>query len=114
MIIVNPPPNDNRCESCRKHTSVLEPFDESPREVDKLVYGVCVILNITDDRKLAKSFRSDDGDVVYPRWECKQCFFQSDEIEDVHQEISDLESRKSRCVRIKASIYSDDAQNVLN
>lgn len=93
MIIINPPPSDNRCESCGKHTSDLEPFDEYPLAVDSWVSGNCASLFITDDRKLAKRFRSYYGENVYASWECKLCFWQPGE--EIHQETSDFESSNS-------------------
>ena len=112
MILINPPPDDNRCESCGKHTSDLEPFDESPRPVDRWVNRGCVSLFITEDRKLAKIFRSDDGEVVYASWECKICFCKPDE--PVHQNTAHNNTSAPNYVQIKASIYGDDHEIVTN
>ena len=85
---INPPPEDGRCEICRRKTDDLAPWDKDTCEVYKQTdkqleesrhTPSCVTKSITDDRKLIKHFRSFYDGIVEASWECIDCYSLSDE-----------------------------------
>jgi hypothetical protein len=75
-------PHSSSCDLCDRDVSELEPFDqeicEALEERTKLFAkrhpnSLVVTQNITDDHKLAKTFREIDG-CVGSSWECRDCY----------------------------------------
>lgn len=65
-ILINPPPQDMKCECCGKHIDELKPFG---KEGDPLKGDF-------NGSKLVKIFRGYDtehGRNVYASWECRDC-----------------------------------------
>jgi hypothetical protein len=88
MMLVNPPPEDGRCEICNRKTDDLPPwgidicegYERSDKQLEELRHTPrCVIISITDDRKLLKHFRSFYDGIIEASWECKDCYYLSDE-----------------------------------
>ena len=88
MMLVNPPPEDDRCEICKRKiddlppwaTNICEVYERTDKQLDELRNNPrCVIISITEDRKLLKHFRSFYDGIVEASWECKDCYYLSDE-----------------------------------
>ena len=77
IFAVNPPPQDMCCYSCRKNVSELEPFGVRVITLG-VIQGDCVMPYLTIDNKLKKKFRQIDG-YTFASWECRYCFFLSEE-----------------------------------
>lgn len=62
-IRINPPPEDGRCNICRRHVSELKAFG-GPGDP---------VLGDYSGAKLVKNFREDYPDYITPSWECREC-----------------------------------------
>ena len=62
-MLINPPPDDLRCEICHRRIDELESFGEPEDLLDGDAAGT----------KLAKNFREDYPGYIVPSWECREC-----------------------------------------
>lgn len=72
------PPTDN-CEICGKDVDHLESFDEIPGGFVGFSNKSMISRYITNDRKLSKTFRSYFEGYSEASWECRDCFYLSND-----------------------------------
>lgn len=68
-VLINPPPENKRCERCDEHISKLKPFG---KEGDPLVGNF-------DGALLVKTFRDEGNGTVGASWECRECIVKLDD-----------------------------------
>ena len=66
-IIINPPPQDEKCECCKKHISQLKPFTKGIFKGGLLV------------KTFRARMRGTSNEQVGASWECRECICLNDE-----------------------------------
>jgi len=74
QLIINPPPEDDCCEVCRRHVRKPVPYDQHPLGLESYIIGNNIVPYITEDKKLCKNFRLFFEEIVQASWECQECF----------------------------------------